>query len=64
MHASLMHGFRMDGGRTVRDPPPSQFPRLCDNQDPPSTGEKYMICTWVFSGIYNPSRMALYGVHT
>lgn len=63
MHASLMHGFRMDGGRTVRDPP-SQFPRLCDNQDPPSTGEKYMICTWVFSGIYNPSRMALYGVHT
>lgn len=52
MHASLMHGFRMDGGRTVRDPP-SQFPRLCDNQDPPSTGEKYMICTWVFSGIYN-----------
>lgn len=40
MHASLMHGFRMDGGRTVRDPP-SQFPRLCDNQDPPSTGEKH-----------------------
>lgn len=63
MRASLMRGFRMDGGRTVRDPP-SQFPRLCDNQDPPSTGEKYMICTWVFSGIYNPSRMALYGVHT
>lgn len=25
MHASLMHGFRMDGGRTVRDPLPN-FP--------------------------------------
>lgn len=38
MRASLMRGFRMDGGRTVRFP---QFPRLCDNQDPPSTGEKH-----------------------
>lgn len=52
------------GEEQSETPPPSQFPRLCDNQDPPSTGEKYMICTWVFSGIYNPSRMALYGVHT
>lgn len=66
MYASLMRGSRGDGGRTFRDPlsnlPFSAAIKILLST--PLLGKKYRNCTWVFSGIYNPSRMALYGIHT
>lgn len=61
-------------GRKFRDPPPHppNLPRLCGNHDtplqhltplPPSCGKTHRIRTWVFSGIYNPSRMTLNCAH-
>lgn len=58
-------------GRKFIDPPPPISPAsaaitilLCSI--PPLhllLAEKHRIRIWVFSGIYNPSRMTLYGAH-
>lgn len=57
-------------GRKFRDPPPispasAAITILLCSTPPlhPLLAEKHRIRIWVFSGIYNPSRMTLYGAH-
>lgn len=71
MHASLMRGSRRGPGKKIQRPPPPISPAsaaitilLCSTPPlHPLIAEKHRIRIWVFSGIYNPSRMTLYGAH-